>query len=46
VENRDGKLVIIDDEIYNEIQLTDKEFIEYRKAWRKGEDMGGNLSQK
>jgi len=46
VGNRDGKPTIVDDEIYSEIQLSDEEFIEYRKAWRKGEDMGGNLSQK
>ena len=46
VENRDGKLTIVDDETYPDIQLTDDEFIEFRKAWGKGEDRGKDLFHK
>jgi hypothetical protein len=44
VESRDGKLTVVDDETYQDIQLTDDEFIEFRKAWSKGEDKGKDLS--
>ena len=40
VDNRHGKPTIVDDETYDDIQLTDEEFTEFRKDWRKGEDKG------
>lgn len=46
VENRDGKPTIVDDETYHDIQLTDQKFAELRKAWRKGEDRGKDISRK
>ena len=46
VEDRNGKPTIVDDEPYPDIQLTDQEFAEFRKAWRKGEDRGKDISRK
>ena len=46
VENRDDKLKIVDDESYNDIQVSDEEFSEFRKAWKRGKDMGENTSPK
>ena len=47
IENREGKLTIVDDETYSDIQLTDEEFAEFRKAWETSEeDMGENFSRK
>jgi hypothetical protein len=43
VENRDGKLTIVDDGQYADSELSDEEFIEYRKAWSKGEDKAGEV---
>ena len=45
VEDRDGKLTIVDDEMYHDIQLSDDEFSEFRKAWKKGNDMGKSFSR-
>jgi hypothetical protein len=38
VESQDGALTIIDDEPYLETELSDEEFIDFRKAWRSGID--------
>jgi len=46
VENINGKPTIVDDDPYPDIELSDEEFTEFRKAWNRGEDKTKELADK